>query len=249
MRPGLAHGLLQRPLAMCESARASDRRRREGFTLLEMVVVIAIIGIMAAVSAPKLEQYFSNQRARDAARDVANAFRIAQAEAIRTGDPHIVYLTAGNPAATDPKGTGLGVAPNGAPWPVAILDDRTSALSNCVYDAGPESLEYPVSPATGVSWGFSLSAGAVAPGDVGGGNPASGSTFTTRPGGPNTTWVMFRPDGIPVGFDAACTLGGVGSGGGGVYITNGSRDYAVVLSPLGGVKVHVWNAGVNAWTN
>jgi len=251
MRPGLAHGLLQRPLAMCESARASDRRRREGFTLLEMVVVIAIIGIMAAVSAPKLEQYFSNQRARDAARDVANAFRIAQAEAIRTGDPHIVYLTSsagGNPPATDPQGTSIGAAPGGAPWPLAIVDDGTPALSNCHIDPG-EAEEHVVSPAIGVSWGFSLSAGAVAPGDVGGGNPASGSTFTTRPGGPATTWVMFRPDGIPVGFDAACTLGGVGSGGGGVYITNGNRDYAVVLSPLGGVKVHVWNAGVNAWTN
>ena len=245
MRPGLAYGLLQRRLAMCEPARTISRNRRDGYTLIELAVVIAIIGIMAALSVPSLAQFFANQRAKAAARGVADAFRVAQAEAIRSGNPHIVFFSANG---ADANGTAMGNDPTGRPWPLVVLDDRTPALSNCQIDGG-ETQEHFVNPVDGVNWGFALSGGVVAPGDAGGGNPATGSTFRSRPGGVNTTWVMFRPDGIPVGFDAACTLGGVGSGGGGIYITNGRRDYAVVLSPLGSVKVHLWNEGTGTWTN
>ena len=31
-----------------------------------------------------------------------------------------------------------------------------------------------------------------------------------------------------------------GEGGGAWYVTNGRRDYAVVLTPLGAVRVHLW---------
>ena len=67
-------------------------------------------------------------------------------------------------------------------------------------------------------------------------------TFTDRNGNP-VSWVMFRADGIPVTFDAACTPGTLGSGNGAVYATNGLRDYAVVLTALGGVRVHVFGTG------
>jgi hypothetical protein len=43
--------------------------------------------------------------------------------------------------------------------------------------------------------------------------------------------------------------GALGSGRGAVYVSSGKRDYAVVLAPLGGVRVHAWNRGAAAWTN
>lgn len=60
---------------------------------------------------------------------------------------------------------------------------------------------------------------------------------------------MFRGDGIPVTFDAGCNVGTIGSGNGAVYVTNGDRDYAVVLTALGAVRVHAWNAVEGAWTD
>jgi hypothetical protein len=66
-------------------------------------------------------------------------------------------------------------------------------------------------------------------------------------------WVMFRPDGIPIAFDGDSgdcgNVGAAGAGGGGLYVTNGKRDYAVVLSPLGSVRVHVWRAGSDDWSS
>ena len=38
-----------------------------------------------------------------------------------------------------------------------------------------------------------------------------------------------------------------GQGGGAIYVTNGRRDYAVVLSPLGAVRLHAWNVGSGNW--
>ena len=42
-------------------------------------------------------------------------------------------------------------------------------------------------------------------------------------------------------------MGQLGSGNGAAYVTNGERDYAVVLNPLGGVRVHVWDRQAGAW--
>jgi prepilin-type N-terminal cleavage/methylation domain-containing protein len=224
--------------------------RSDGMTLVEVAVVAALIGVMAALGAPALEQWFANQRVRAAARSVGDAFLVARADAIRTGRAHVVYLSAapaGNPPATDPAGTALGLDPaTGGPPPVVETDDGPLATANCLIDAG--ELRRQVRAERGVAWGIAASGGAQAPGDGGAGNPADGATFTDTAGNA-VTWVMFRPDGLPVTFDAGCNRGLVGGGGGAVYVTNGARDYAVVLTPLGGVRLHAWDERSGAWTN
>lgn len=219
------------------------KTRQRGMTLLELMVVVGLVGVMAAVGAPLLDDYFDMQRARGAAREIASSLTLARAEAIRTGNAHIVFLTASAtpaPPATDPAGTALD-------GPVVVLNDGAPpTAANCVIDGG--EARRAVQAVDGVAWGFSLSGGAAAPGDVGAGAINTGSSFAT-PAGAATTWVMFRPDGVPVAFDNACNQGTVGSGGGAIYITNGFRDYAVVLTPLGGVRVHSWAEGMGAWTN
>ena len=41
----------------------------------------------------------------------------------------------------------------------------------------------------------------------------------------------------------------MGSGGGAVYLSDGNRDLAVVLTPLGGSRVHAWDAAQAVWSN
>jgi prepilin-type N-terminal cleavage/methylation domain-containing protein len=218
-----------------------------GFTLVEAMIVVAVIGILAAVASPLMDGFFADVRLRAAARDVADTFRVARAEAIRTGTPHVVFFSAAPaaaPPATDPAGNALGVdASTGGVPPILMLRDNDE---NCLISAG--DAPQPVYAQRGVAWGSAVSGVAIEPGDTGLADHSAGSSFRTPAGAPST-WVVFRPNGIPVGFDAGCNLGGVGTGGGAVYVTNGRRDYAVVLSPLGSVRVHAWEAGMGAWAN
>ena len=69
-----------------------------------------------------------------------------------------------------------------------------------------------------------------------------------RPNGLTQSFaLLFRADGIPVAVDPACNVGTTGTGTGGVYITNGNRDYSVVVSPLGTVTVRRFNRGTSLW--
>jgi hypothetical protein len=80
--------------------------------------------------------------------------------------------------------------------------------------------------------------------------PQASGTTASDPSNNPTHWVLFRPDGIPVGFDPTTTtcgtIGDTGTGGAGLYVTSGGRDYAVTLAPLGSVRVHAWDGA--AWT-
>jgi prepilin-type N-terminal cleavage/methylation domain-containing protein len=232
---------------------SSAARLRAGLTLVEVMIVVAVIGALVSLAAPAMQRLLEAQRVKGAARSVADAFLLARGEAIRTGNPHIVFFSAGTPAATDPAGTSLGIDPRtNAEWPVVVLDDGPPAGSNCQIDPG-EPLR-PTASQQGVAWGYAVAPPLPrppAPNDVGeirGGDPADGTTFVND-NGERVTWVMFRGDGVPVTFDAGCNLSQIGSGGGAVYVTNGRRDYAVVLSPLGGVRVHAFEAKEALWTN
>jgi prepilin-type N-terminal cleavage/methylation domain-containing protein len=223
--------------------RPLNRRSKHGFTLVELMIVVAVIGIAAAITLPTFTTIRTNARAKTTARMMSNAFQRARAEAILTERTHVVMWTA--VAATDACGTAL-------PSPIVILDD--SVTQNCCIDAGETVVSVSTNPAdefAGLNWGVTF-AGVAVTEDGGGGVFTTGSSFTDQ-FGVQTHWVGFRDDGVPVGFTAACVPGQVGTGGGGVYLTNGGtggeRDYAVVLSALGAPKVYSWNAAANSWTN
>jgi len=55
-----------------------------GFTLLEIIIVISIMGVLAAISTPTFLDWAREARYRDAARGVASALREARSRAIST---------------------------------------------------------------------------------------------------------------------------------------------------------------------
>ncbi len=200
--------------------------------MLEMVFVLVIAAALAAMAIPSWQRVQADARLKEAARDVANAFQFARSQAILTERNHIVYFTV-RPGQDDICGTAL-------PAPVVVVDDSSLVgANNCCLDAGELVLSEPALP--GVNWGLAF-APVAAPQD-------NGQSPATFPPSTMAQGVIFRPDGVPVSFDNVCTLGQIGTGGGGVYITNQARDYGVVLSPLGGAKIHAWDRSQNLWTN
>jgi type II secretory pathway pseudopilin PulG len=221
-----------------------DRDGLAGMTLLELVVVLALVAAMLALAGSTVSSWSEDQRAATSARSVADAMSLARAEAIRTGSHHIVAFD-----------IEAGLA--GIDSDIVIANDGPPANSNCVIDGG--EIVHRISLEQGVSFGSdpALANGSAAPDDSGAsGNQATGSSFTDASSPAiEASWVLFSSDGLPHRFteNAATTppcddLGPIGDAGGAIYLTNGNRDYAVVLSPLGTVRLHRWQSGAGAWS-
>lgn len=230
---------------------ATGARKRAGFTLVEVMVVLAIMGIVLAAAVPNVNRFFETNRGRAAAKSIADAFTIARAQAIRTGNNHIVFfsvINAGIPAGD--VGGSLLVDASGNPVPILVLDDGApgSPNQNCLIDVGEST--YSFEAQDGVGWGSNAPpAGSPAPDDDAVvAIPVDGSSFRAPDGTPNMTWVQFRPDGVPVAIDNLCNTGRLGTGGGTIYLQTQNRDYAITLAPLGGVRVHVWDLVNGRWT-
>jgi prepilin-type N-terminal cleavage/methylation domain-containing protein len=224
----------------------TPNRSRLGFTLIEIMVVVAVIAALTTVATLQTAEWRANLEIKAITREAADTLQLARSEAIRTGRNHIVFFA--SPGETDPAGTAI-VGEQGTWVPILILNDGPPTTANCQIDGGEPKHGMEPGNVQDVEWGVKH-ASTRAPGDFGQAafSPPqpSGRTFAD-PSDNAVNWVLFRPDGVPVSFSyssGTCDeIAGTGSGGGALYITNGERDYAVVLSPLGGVRVHAWNGG------
>ena len=66
--------------------------RRGGFTLIELIAVVVIVGVMVALTATQLDFLVPKYRLRAAAREVAGAFKLGQARAAATGKDVFVEM-------------------------------------------------------------------------------------------------------------------------------------------------------------
>lgn len=217
-------------------ASASVNQTRAGFTMTELMIVVAVIGIFASMAVPATDNWMSSQRLRSSGRAVASAMSYARSETVRSGDIHMVFF--GQDTATNAL-----VGPNGNTVDVLVINDGRPGVSNCAVDAGEAVIG--VEFEEGVTWGSADASAKVAT-DSGGGVQTSGSTFLDTAGNPGR-WVMFLPEGIPLAFDAGCALGELGTGAGGIYLNDGAKDSAIVLTPLGGRRTYSWNEIGSQW--
>ena len=73
-------------------AEPSLRRRLVGFTLIELMVVITIIGIMTALMIPEMKGSFQDALLRSTSRELINAFDLAYSRAVSLNQTRRVLL-------------------------------------------------------------------------------------------------------------------------------------------------------------
>ena len=86
--------LLPHLRAMQTQPRTAARRQARGFTLLEVMVVVAIIAVLAAIAAPSFTPLIERWRVRDAAEGLQSTLYFARSEGIKRGGNVIVMKTA-----------------------------------------------------------------------------------------------------------------------------------------------------------
>jgi len=227
----------------------SSSRKSAGYTLVEIGVALAIVSIALLLAFPRWNRASANNQLRETAFALDGALESARSEAIRTGDVQLFFLfedAEGN-ALTDSKGRRV---------PMAIVNDGApgSAGQNCKIDPGESTItlepgEMKMIANLGAPPARAAAAAAVkgAKVDQGKGDPAANGSSFADPSGNSSTWLMFRPDGSPVSFDASCNFGALGSGAGTFYLNNEDRSYAVTVSAMGAVKVMQYDAASDAW--
>jgi type IV fimbrial biogenesis protein FimT len=95
-------------------------KRQQGATLLELMIALAVVGMLAAAGLPSMFQWLANVRLRGGADGLQNAMRLAQVEAIRRNSTVSLVLT--NDAAPTASSTAVSTGRN---W---VLKDSAGVL-------------------------------------------------------------------------------------------------------------------------
>ncbi len=90
-------------------------RLTRGFTLVELMVTIALLAILLALAAPSFSGIIRNNRVRTVADSLQNGLRLAQAEAVRRNRQTVFLLTDAEP------GVNVDAVANGKNWAVQTV--------------------------------------------------------------------------------------------------------------------------------
>ena len=87
---------------------------KKGITLMELIIVMAIIALGAVLMVPNIGAWLPNYRLRSAARDIVSTMRLAQMKAVSTNVPYTVTFDEGNNAYIVQYQTTAGLKDDGA---------------------------------------------------------------------------------------------------------------------------------------
>jgi type IV fimbrial biogenesis protein FimT len=120
--------LSARPLRRVRSVRSAPRAQR-GFTIVELVVAVALLALVLGLAAPAFTLWTRNAQVRTVADGLQNGLRLAQAEAVRRNRQVLFFLTAADTCTTTINATA-----NGRYWSirsVPLTSGDTAAAVQC----------------------------------------------------------------------------------------------------------------------
>jgi len=105
--------------------------RAKGFTLIEMIVVVAIMALLAALATPSMLGWVRNNKIRTVSDSLQNALRQAQTEATRRNRQVVFSLTDNSPATTT-----YTAKANGSNWAISTVVPADSDATATFVEAG-----------------------------------------------------------------------------------------------------------------
>ena len=108
-------------------------RHASGFTLIEMVVAMAIFAILVALTVPSMRSWMANAKVRSVADGLQNGIRLAQAESLRRSRQIVFALTNNSAPSTGytALNNGFTASGTGTYWAVvtipAMIDSSETA--------------------------------------------------------------------------------------------------------------------------
>lgn len=218
-----------------------------GFSLIEALIVVALMALVAALTAPSVARYRTRAHARSHAERVMTVLQTARQQAITFGKPVLVFFD-------DARNPTLDEWPLGVEWPDGVFarvirsdnNDFVADDTDLITDA---ELEGGLSDqvATYGQGSASPYADANVPGeDLGGGTLGALDQGTSFPKEDDSQLrgIAFSPQGMAVAIDAPTAP----ITGAAFYVTDSDRAiYAVVLRPLGSVGIRALNPETLQW--
>jgi len=86
-----------------------------GFSLVELMITLSLVGILAAVAIPSFNQWMQDTKTRTVAESLQNGIRLAQTEAVKRGRNVTFLLT------NDPPALGVTASTTGKNWVVESM--------------------------------------------------------------------------------------------------------------------------------
>ena len=66
------------------------RQYTQGFTLIELMITLTLIGIMATIAMPSMSNFIATQKLGNRISQITTIFRFARTEAVRRNSPVII---------------------------------------------------------------------------------------------------------------------------------------------------------------
>jgi len=113
-------------------------RAPRGFSLLELLVVVSIMGLLAVAGAPSLISWIGNTRVRASAESMANGLRLAQAEAVRR-NASVIFTLVADPAT-------LTASTSGVNWVLSVDGTASTVIQRKGSEGATRVAQGPVTP-------------------------------------------------------------------------------------------------------